>query len=308
MEHKLLLLTKNNDKYRELLASCHLPHLTLLGDDPNSILDADIWLAEPPLAAPLIGHAKNLHWMQSTYAGVDPLMKPRLRRDYQLTNIKGIFGPLMSEYLFGYLLAHQREHQKYKSQQAEKLWRPGSFKTLQGQHLLLLGTGSIAQHIAKTAKHFSMYVTGINRNATPTEGFDYVDKLENLSRHIAQADATAAILPSTTETQNILNAQTLSLMKHDAVLFNMGRGNVLDLDALYLQLETHPAQHAILDVFNQEPLPHTHPIWSLKNVTITPHIAAPSFPEQVVEIFANNYYKLLNREPLNNQINFERGY
>ncbi|MCG9697493.1 D-2-hydroxyacid dehydrogenase [Shewanella sp. Isolate11] len=308
MEHKLLLLTSDNDKYRELLASCHLPQIKLLGDDPKSILSADIWLAEPPLAAPLIGHARNMVWMQSTYAGVDPLVKPRLRRDYLLTNVKGIFGPLMSEYLFGYLLAHKREHQKYKSQQAEKIWRPGSFKTLQGQQLLLLGTGSIAQHIAKTAKHFGMHVTGINRGAKPTIGFDHVDRLANLPSHIAQADAIATILPSTPETRGILDAQTLSLMKQNAVLFNMGRGDVLDLDALFQQLHTNPEQHAILDVFNQEPLPQEHPIWSLNNVIITPHIAAPSFPEQVVEIFANNYHKLLNHEPLSNQVNFERGY
>lgn len=121
MEHKLLLLTSDNDRYRSLLGSCHLPHLTLLGDDPQSILDADIWLAEPPLAAPLVGHAKQIKWMQSTYAGVDLLVKPRLRRDYQLTNVRGIFGPLMSEYLFGYLLAHQRQHKQYQSQQAEKI-------------------------------------------------------------------------------------------------------------------------------------------------------------------------------------------
>ncbi|GIU36767.1 D-2-hydroxyacid dehydrogenase [Shewanella colwelliana] len=308
MEHKLLLLTSDNNRYRELLASCHLPNLTLLGDDPKSILDANIWLAEPPLAAPLVGHAKNLIWLQSTYAGVDPLVKPRLRSDYQLTNVKGIFGPLMSEYLFGYLLAHQRHHQKYKSQQAEKIWQPSNFKSLQGQNLLLLGTGSIAKHIAQTAKHFGMHVTGINRGAKPTVGFDQVDTLANLPLHLQQADAIAAILPSTPDTQGALDKMHLSLMKDDALLFNLGRGDVLDLDALYTQLQQHPQQQAILDVFNKEPLPQEHPIWSLDNVIITPHIAAPSFPEQVVEIFANNYHNLLNGKSLSNSVNFERGY
>ena len=308
MEHKLLLLTSDNDKYRTLLGSCHLPHLTLLGDDPQSILDADIWLAEPPLAAPLVGHAKQIKWMQSTYAGVDLLVKPRLRRDYQLTNVRGIFGPLMSEYLFGYLLAHQRQHKQYQSQQAEKIWRPGNFRTLQGQHLLLLGTGNIAKHLAQTAKHFGMRVTGINRGAKPTIGFDNVDTLANLCHHIGQADAIAAILPSTPQTQGALNKQLLELMKPEAILFNLGRGDVLDLDALFTQLQQHPQQQAILDVFNQEPLPPEHPIWSLENVIITPHIAAPSFPEQVVEIFANNYHKFIKDEPLSHRVNFERGY
>ncbi|MBW8182636.1 D-2-hydroxyacid dehydrogenase [Shewanella nanhaiensis] len=308
MRHKLLLLTSKNERYRELLASCHLPDIVLLGDEPSSILEANVWLAEPALAAPLLPHANNLTWMQSTMAGVDALVKPRQRKDYQLTNVRGIFGPLMSEYLFGYLLAHQREHQKYKTQQAEKIWLPGSFKTLQGQNLLLLGTGNIAKHLAQTAKHFGMHVTGINRGAKPTKGFDKVDTLANISQHLAQADAVASILPSTPQTRGALNAELLSMMKPGAIFFNLGRGDVLDLDALYMQLIENSDQHAILDVFNQEPLPKEHPIWTLDNVIITPHIAAPSFPEQVVEIFSNNYHKLLQGEQLTHAVNFARGY
>ncbi|WP_394389283.1 D-2-hydroxyacid dehydrogenase [Shewanella woodyi] len=308
MRHKLLLLTSKNERYRELLASCHLPEIVLLGDEPSSILEANVWLAEPALAAPLLPHANNLTWMQSTMAGVDALVKPRQRKDYQLTNVRGIFGPLMSEYLFGYLLAHQREHQKYKTQQAEKIWLPGSFKTLQGQNLLLLGTGNIAKHLAQTAKHFGMHVTGINRGAKPTKGFDKVDTLANISQHLAQADAVASILPSTPQTRGALNAELLSMMKPGAIFFNLGRGDVLDLDALYMQLIENSDQHAILDVFNQEPLPKEHPIWTLDNVIITPHIAAPSFPEQVIEIFSNNYHKLLQGEQLTHAVNFARGY
>ncbi|WP_299805929.1 D-2-hydroxyacid dehydrogenase [uncultured Shewanella sp.] len=308
MGHKLLLLTRENERYRQLLNSCHLPNTTILDDDPKGIFNADIWLAEPKLAAPLLPHAANLKWMQSTFAGVDALVKPRQRKDYELTNVRGIFGPLMSEYLFGYLLAYQREHRKYRTQQDQKIWLPGSFKTLQGQTLLLLGTGSIAKHIAQTAKHFGMHVIGINRGAKPTRGFDEVDTLANLARYLPQADAVASILPSTPDTQGALNKQTLSLLKEEVVLFNLGRGDVLDLDALYLQLIKHPEQQAILDVFNQEPLPEEHPIWSLDNVIITPHIAAPSFPEQVVEIFAENFHKWIKGEKLSHRVHFERGY
>lgn len=308
MTHKLLLLTRENDRYRQLLSSCHLPGLTLLGDEPQSILQADIWLAEPKLAAPLLGHAQSLQWLQSTFAGVEALVGPKQRRDYQLSNVRGIFGPLMSEYLFGYLLSYQREHLKYKSQQQQRVWLPGSYKTLQGQHLLLLGTGSIAKHLAHTAKHFGMKVTGINRSAKPTAGFDQVDTLANLRQYLPLADAIANILPSTVETRGLLNASNLQLLKSDAVLFNLGRGDVLDLDALNEQLCNTPTQQAVLDVFNQEPLPAEHPIWTRDNVIITPHIAAPSFPEQVVEIFCDNYHKWLKKEELSHKVNFDKGY
>ncbi|QYJ74797.1 D-2-hydroxyacid dehydrogenase [Shewanella sp. FJAT-52076] len=308
MRHKLLLLTRENERYRSLLASCHLPELELLDDNPANIRLADIWLAEPGLAAPLVNHASGLRWMQSTFAGVDLLVKPRQRRDYLLTNVRGIFGPLMSEYLFGYLLARQREHALYKSQQQQKLWLPGSYKTLQGSELLLLGTGSIAKHLAQTAKHFGMRVTGINRSAKATVGFDEVATLESLPTLMARADAIASILPSTEATRGILNEEILARMKPDAVLFNLGRGDVLDLDALERQLRQHPQQQAVLDVFNQEPLPEEHPIWGLGNVIVTPHIAAPSFPEQVAEIFSSNYHKFLLGETLSHRVNFERGY
>jgi len=308
MGHKLLLLTRENQKYRQLLASCHLPNIHILDDDPLTIFNADVWLAEPSLAAPILPHAANLKWMQSTFAGVDALVSSRQRRDYELTNVRGIFGPLMSEYLFGYLLAHQREHGKYQRQQAQKIWLPGSYKTLQGKQLLLLGTGSVAKHIAQTAKHFGMHVVGINRGAKPTKGFDEVDTLSNLPRHLPHADAVASILPSTPETRGVLNRHSLSLLKEEVVLFNLGRGDVLDLDDLYMQLIQNKQQQAVLDVFNQEPLPENHPIWSLSNVVITPHIAAPSFPEQVVEIFANNYHKWIKGETLAHRVSFERGY
>jgi phosphoglycerate dehydrogenase-like enzyme len=308
MANKLLLLTRENEIYRELINQCNLPDLVILNDESDSIIEADIWFAEPALAAPLISQTKNLRWLQSTFAGVDKLIIPTLRRDYQLTNIRGIFGPLMSEYLFGYLLAHQREHLKYKQQQQQQIWAPGRYRTLQGQHLLLLGTGSIAQHIAATAEHFGMTVTGINRLGTATYGFDRVDSIDNLALHLSQADVVASILPNTPDTDNILNQQTLSLLKPEAIIFNLGRGNVLDLDALTVQLNQTPNQQAILDVFSQEPLPKTHPIWSCANAIITPHIAAPSFPEQIVALFSSNYQLWQNQQQLNFIVDFDKGY
>lgn len=214
----------------------------------------------------------------------------------------------MSEYLFGYLLAHQRQHQKYQQQQQQKQWLPGSYQTLQGQHLLLLGTGSIAQHIASTAKHFGMTVTGINRQGMATASFDKVGTLAQLNDFLPKADVIASVLPHTEETHNILNQHTLTLLKPKAMLFNLGRGNVLDLDDLDSHLSQHPEQQAILDVFNQEPLPAEHPIWARSNAIITPHIAAPSFPEQVVELFCHNYALWLKQQPLINLVDFSKGY
>ncbi|MBW3531214.1 D-2-hydroxyacid dehydrogenase [Shewanella sp. NKUCC06_TVS] len=311
MGHKLLLLTKANQQYRDLIEAQSLPDLTLLDDNPASIIDADIWLAEPKLAAPLLPHAKNLQWLQSNFAGIDALMSPRGRKDYQLTNIKGIFGPLMSEYLFGYLLAHIRGHRFYRQQQGQKQWliQPQQrHSSLQGMRLLLLGTGSIAQHLAKTAKHFGMHVTGINSSGDAVEGFDAIEVMVNLGQTLMQADVVVNLLPSTPATQNLLNAETLGRLKDDSVLFNVGRGDALDLDALNIQLIAKPAQQAILDVFAQEPLPNNHPIWERGNAIITPHISAPSHPAQIVDIFSQNYRRYIMGKPLQNRVDFSKGY
>ncbi|GIU23622.1 dihydrofolate reductase [Shewanella hafniensis] len=311
MGHKLLLLTKANQQYRDLIEAQSLPDLTLLDDNPASIIDADIWLAEPKLAAPLLPHAKNLQWLQSSFAGIDVLISPRGRKDYQLTNIKGIFGPLMSEFVFGYLLAHIRGHGFYRQQQQQKQWliQPQHrHSSLQGMRLLLLGTGSIAQHLAKTAKHFGMHVTGINSSGNAVEGFDAIEVIANLGQTLMQADVVVNLLPSTPATQSLLNADTLGKLKDDAVLFNVGRGDALDLDALNVQLIAKPAQQAVLDVFTQEPLPNSHPIWERENAIITPHISAPSHPAQIVEIFSQNYHRYISGEPLQNRIDFSKGY
>lgn len=311
MGHKLLLLTKANQQYRDLIAAQSLPDLTLLDDNPAGIIDADIWLAEPKLAAPLLPHAKNLQWLQSSFAGIDALMSSRGRKDYQLTNIKGIFGPLMSEYLFGYLLAHIRGHRFYRQQQGQKQWliQPQQrHSSLQGMRLLLLGTGSIAQHLAKTAKHFGMHVTGINSSGDAVEGFDIIEDMSNLGQVLTQADVVVNLLPSTPATHNLLNANMLAMLKTDAVLFNVGRGDALDLNVLNTQLIANPSQQAILDVFAQEPLPNSHPIWERENAVITPHISAPSHPAQIVDIFSQNYRRYIMGEPLQNRVDFSKGY
>lgn len=311
MGHKLLLLTKANQQYRDLIEALVLPNLVLLNDDPKNLTEADIWLAEPKLAAPLLPHAKNLQWLQSSFAGIDALMSPGGRKDYQLTNIKGIFGPLMSEYVFGYLLAHIRGHDFYRQQQLQKYWQVEPLPrhtSLQSMRFLLLGTGSIAQHLAKTAQHFGMHVTGINSTGNTVDGFDVIETMPTLGEALTKADVVVNLLPSTPATRNVLNVDMLAMLKPDAILFNVGRGDALDLDALNSQLIVNPTQQAIIDVFTQEPLPNSHAIWERENAIITPHISAPSQPEQIVTLFSQNYHSYLAGKPLLNIIDFNKGY
>ncbi|WP_345854245.1 D-2-hydroxyacid dehydrogenase [Shewanella algae] len=308
MAYKLLLLTRENAEYRQLLSEKSLPGLTILGDDPANIASADIWLAEPALAQPLLSHGKNLSWLQSTFAGVDKLLGAKTRKDYLLTNVKGIFGPLMSEYVFGYLLAEVRQHALYHHQQQEKYWHPGSLATLQGMKMLILGTGSIGEHLAASAKHFKMQVWGMNRSQRAVAGFDCIISPAQLDELLPQADVVVNTLPSTQESRGLLSKEKLAQLKDSAILFNIGRGDALDLDALVVELGHRNRLKAVLDVFAQEPLSPLHPIWDCPNAVITPHISAPSFPSQVVDIFSRNYHHYLNAESLESLVYFDRGY
>jgi len=160
-QRTLLLLSQDNHHYERLLKAANLPHLRILradnqGEAEKLIGDAHILMAEPARAKPLLAKAGRLSWLQSTYAGVDVLLDASCRRDYLLTNVRGIFGPLMSEYVFGHLLSLTRQLPLYRDQQQQKLWQSHPYQGLRGKTLLLLGTGSIGQHIAHTGKHFGM--------------------------------------------------------------------------------------------------------------------------------------------------------
>jgi phosphoglycerate dehydrogenase-like enzyme len=155
-------------EYRALIDAAHLSGLEIVATaDPVEAAarasDADVALGEPSLLAEVLPRLTRVRWLQSTWAGVEPLLNPALRRDYVLTNACGVFGRLMSEYVFAYLLAHERRVlEKYAAQQAGR-WDPAPPGTLGGKQIGLIGVGSIGATLARTAKHFGMRVKGYTR-------------------------------------------------------------------------------------------------------------------------------------------------
>ncbi|MGR5447971.1 D-2-hydroxyacid dehydrogenase [Vibrio jasicida] len=307
MQHpnQIFLLSEHRDTYETLLAEKNLPDLAIT----NKPQDAQIVLADPPLLSQRLDEFSQLEWVQSTFAGVNALMVPNLRRGYALTNVRGIFGPLIAEYVIGYSIAHFRHFMQYHQQQQSKQWQPHLYTSLQSKTMVILGTGSIGSHLGKTAQLMGIKAIGINRTGIPTSGgeFNQTFHINELANAFHQADIVVNTLPSTPETQRLLNSEVLSHL-NQALLFNVGRGDVIDDAGLLLALKNRWVEHAFLDVFEQEPLSPQHPFWKLPQVTITPHIAALSFPEQVVDIFADNYLSWRDGFSLNNQVDFDKGY
>ena len=300
--NRLFICSTDEQQYRALVQKAQLSDLRIV----SQIEQANIILADPPLVAPIIEQAKNLQWLQSTFAGCDRLIA-QSKRDYQLTNIRGIFGHLMSEYVFGFLLSMQRHLFDYKEAQAKRFWSPMPYQSLVDKKILLLGTGSIARHIAKTAKHFNMHVSGINQSGDKLENFDAVFDSSRLAQAISNADIIVSVLPATIKTNAMLNKQVLCFA-NNAILFNVGRGSVLVDDDLLWAIANKHISHAVLDVFHMEPLPENHPFWQHSNISITPHISAVTFAKDAFTIFNANYQRWRAKQPLKHLVDFEQGY
>ena len=312
-KNRLLILSKNSAQYTELIGKHDFSGLEFIachstGDAENHTEACNIILGEPDFIASVLDVAENLQWIQSTYAGVEALVTPSQRADYVLTGVKGLFGPLMSEYVFAYILAFERNiFQTYKNQR-ERLWQDMPYKSLKGTLLGICGLGSIGRHIALTAKHFGMDVWGYKSSNEEVPEVDRLFTRTGFREFLAHPDYIVITLPHTPETFHLFDYASFQAMKRAAVLMNVGRGPVVSEGALLQALEEKLIRGAVLDVFEEEPLPKDSRLWGLPNVFITPHNSAYSFPEGVVDIFAKNYRLFVEGKPLKYVVDFERRY
>lgn len=301
---KLMILSHDRDEYRRLIERRRLPGLELTVDPK----EADIALGEPKLIRDTLPLLLNLKWVQSIYAGVEPLVDPVQRHNYILTNARGVFGELMSEFVFGYLLFLEKKMlDRMKAQQAKQWQRPES-GVLRGKTIGLLGVGSIGAHLAGTAKHFGMTVRGFTRQSEESTQIDEYFHGDSLLEFVDGLDYLVCVLPRTKDTDHIVDMMVLSAMPPHAILINVGRGNAVDESALVKALNEGRLAAAVLDVFEKEPLPEDHPFWTTTNLYMTFHTSAISYPEDITKLFIENYQLYLENKSLKYQVSFERGY
>jgi phosphoglycerate dehydrogenase-like enzyme len=229
-------------------------------------------------------------------------------RDLKLTGVKGIFGPLMSEYVFCYILLFERKVLQKVENQAKKKWDGTLPGRLPDRTLGIIGLGSIGRHVASTAKHFGMEVWGLTKNQARVENVDELFSFDREEDFFTGPDYFVAALPDVPATCNILDARAFSRMKNTAVIINIGRGNALDEGALEHALQNGEIGGAALDVFRKEPLPTGHPFWDAPNLHITSHTAAPTFPEDVLPILIDNFSRFDTGQELSYLIDYEKGY
>jgi len=301
---KLSILSHDADEYRRLIEDARLPQLEISTDAAQS----DIVLGEPKRIRDALPQLSQLKWVQSIYAGVEPLVDSAQRRDYRLTNARGVFGESMSEYVFGYLLFHEQKILERIQVQQSGQWHRREPGLLRGKTVGLLGVGSIGAHLAGTAKHFHMTVRGYTRGSETSTQVDRYYHGEDLLRFVEGLDYLVSVLPRTKDTNKIVDANLLNALPPHALFINVGRGNAVDEPALVEALHKGKLAAAILDVFEKEPLPEGHPFWTTPNLYMTFHTSAISYPEDITKLFVENYRLYIEGKPLKYIVNFERGY
>ena len=308
----LLIAEADHVTYAELLHQAS-PELVLHGsDDPAELAQlaarCPLWLGQPDLLAGLLEQEHKPQWLQSTWAGITPLLAPHLPRDYRLSRAVGIFGQVMAEYVLGYLLAHERRLFARLAAQVEQHWDNRLPRSLVGRRVLIVGCGDIGQSVAQFLAPFGVELLGIASQARVQAPFVEVAGMDALPRLAASADYLVNLLPDTPATRDIYDATLLARLKSSAVLINAGRGvAVVDAD-LVAALEQGQLAGAVIDVCRQEPLPAGHPFWTAPHLLLTGHTSAPTEPHLMAQLFLDNLTRWRTGHELRGQVDFVRGY
>ncbi len=293
-------------------------HLSDYDRVTEEIADADIAMSWS-LRGEQIKAAKKLKWIHSTATAVHALMSPELcASDIVVTNARDVHGPVVAEHAMALVLALAKRlpqavrHQRQKHWAQHDLWeaspRP---RELHGATMTIVGLGGIGRPLAKLANAMGLRVIGVREHperqcdgVNVTYGFDALD--EALSR----ADFVVLALPVTPKTHHLMNAERLARLRPEAYLINVGRGVLIDEDALAAALRAKSFAGAALDVTSEEPLPPESPLWEMENVLITPHIAGLTklMWERHYEQYTENLRRFLTGKPLLWMVDKQKGY
>lgn len=260
-----------------------------------------------------IEQATNLKWIMVLSAGMDRMPFNKIEeKGIIVTNSRGIHKTPMAEYAISMLLQVCRQTKTIIEQEEANEWdRSVKMTEISSKTMLVAGTGAIGQEVARLAKAFQMRTIGMSRSGNPKEFFDEVYTTEEGLRHIGEADFIVSVLPSTPDTRGLFTKNHFEQMKSSAIFLNMGRGDVVDSSELINALRDNDIAHAVLDVFDQEPLPAADPLWDMQNVTVTPHISgiSPQYQPRAIAIYEENLKVYLEgKQDYLNLVDPRKGY
>jgi phosphoglycerate dehydrogenase-like enzyme len=249
-------------------------------------------------------NAPRLRWLHTSFAGTDhPVFDTFLSRGVTVTNGIGVSAPSIASTVMLYLLALSRDLPRWTREQDARHWEPRRFNDLAGMHLGIIGMGAIGSEVARLAAAFEMEVVGVRRRPRGDEPCT-TWSTEELPQLLGWADAIVLCAPLTDDTRGMFDADALAAMRQGAWLINVGRGEVVDEEALVDALASGHLGGAALDVFPVEPLPNSSPLWSMPNVIITPHSSGITFRSyrRSIELFLDNFDRYTRGDTMRNVV------
>lgn len=284
----------------------------IVTNDPEQVKaaapKADILLngsGTPALLADATRHASRSTWTHSLWAGLDNVLSPEVMASTTpLTNGKGVFRTSLAEWSIGAMLHFSYRMRRMIQQQEARTWEVFTTEELHGRTLGVVGYGEIGRAAAERARAFGMKILALRRRPDPG------DPIVDLATIMSESDYVLVAAPLTPDTRGMIGAAEIARMKPTAVLINVGRGAVVDEEALAAALEAGRIKGAALDVFAQEPLPGDHAFWRLPNVLLSPHTAdhVEDFVVLAVDCFLENLRRFRAGEPLLNMVDKHAGY
>jgi phosphoglycerate dehydrogenase-like enzyme len=284
-----------------------------------AIQDADVvfgwnYFTNPKMLQRAFGYAKTLRWIQTAGVGIERVLFPELiHSDVILTNGAGVYEESLAEYALMLMLVHAKDVVQTLNDQRARRWefRGPKNDTLRNRTLIVIGAGGIGRAIGRYSRALGMTTIGVARSRRPGDAdFEAIHPLSDLPELLPIADYVILIVPATQETIGMIGVEAFRRMKPSAYLVNLGRGELIVEDALLDALRTGQIAGAALDVFWQEPLPETHPLWAMPNVVISPHIAGDiaSTPTAFVLLFLDNLARWQSGRPLRNVVDKQLGF
>lgn len=293
-------------KVREAVPDALVHYCRTIEQAADVIADADAAFGD--IAPNLFQHAKKLRWIQSPQAGPKAgyYHDALIRSSVTVTNMQGIFNDHISAHIMSYVLTFARGLHIYRDRQRERAWG----KDYDSIHLpeataVIVGVGGIGAETARLCAEFGMTVIGIDPRVTNLPpSISELYRPNDLRRVAPKADFLIVTVPETPATQGLFDSATFRTMKPSAFFVNIGRGATTNLSDLADALRERRIAGAALDVYQTEPLPTDHPLWSMSNVIMTPHVAAdgPYLDDRRTEVFIDNCVRFDQGRPLRNVV------
>ncbi len=241
-------------------------------------------------SAEVAARMPRLEWVQCLISGHEHIRKALAGRDVLVTTAAGIHGPQMSEMALLHMLALARGVPAMLRNQAARTWERVPQRMLASRTVGIVGMGAVGMHLAGVCRAFGMRVYGFSRTVRPVPGVDRMFGRDELVGVAPSLDFLVLVVPAPSDGRPLVDAELLAAMKPTAYLVSLGRGAVVDEDALVAALRSGTIAGAGLDVFAVEPLPADSALWQLENVIVTPHAGGHHdlYAEQTLSVLEPN--------------------